>query len=74
LKQKYGGFELKRFNISFIDKPYEIMTETYLKKIEIAKVEKDKPNQAPCFVYVQITKKESWSGLKNKLAPIWGPG
>lgn len=38
LKERYGGIEIKRFNISFVDKPNEIMTEVFLKKIEIAKV------------------------------------
>lgn len=47
------------------------MTEVYLKRIEIARVEKDRPLS---FFYVQITKKESWAGLKNKLAVVWGPG
>jgi hypothetical protein len=49
--KRYDGAELKRFNISFIDKPYEIMTEVYLKKIEIARTQRDK------FFFLQITKK-----------------
>lgn len=71
LKQRYGGIEVKRFNISFVDKPYEIMTEVYLKRIEIAKADKQRP---PNFCSVQITKKESWAGLRSKLAIAWGPG
>lgn len=33
LKNRYGGIEVKRFNVSFVDKPYEIVTEVHLKKI-----------------------------------------
>ena len=73
LKDKYGGIEVKRYNISFIDKPYEIITEVNLKRIEIAKLEKDKPEQLN-FLFVQITKKENWEGLKNKLTHQWGLG
>lgn len=47
------------------------MTEVYLKRIEIARAEKDRPLS---FFYVQITKKESWAGVKNKLAIVWGAG
>ena len=73
LKEKYGGIEIKRFNISFIDKPYEIVTEVHLKRIEIAKIDKAK-SLNKFHVWVQITKKENWEGLKSKLACTWGNG
>lgn len=43
LKDRYGGIEVKRFNISFIDKPYEIFTEVHLKRIQIACVDSKRP-------------------------------
>lgn len=47
------------------------MTEVYLKRIEIARADKVRPLS---FCSVQITKKESWAGLRNKLTVAWGPG
>jgi hypothetical protein len=37
LKDRYGGIDVKRYNISFIDKPHDIFAEVHLKRIEIAK-------------------------------------
>ena len=51
LKGNYGGIDLKRFNISVMDKPTEIITEIYLKKVSVR-------NYHDKTVYVlQITKK-----------------
>lgn len=74
LKNKYGGIEVKRYNISFVDKPYEIVTEVHLKRIEIARKMKERNGQKLDFIVVQITKKETWKGLKDKLAKTWGQG
>ena len=41
-KEKYGGIEAKRFNISYIDKPHEIFTEVHLKRILIARYDTNK--------------------------------
>ena len=35
LKNSYGGIDLKRFNISVMDKPTEIITEVFLKQLTI---------------------------------------
>ena len=37
LKDRYNGIDLKRYNISFVDKPYEIMTEVFLKTLQIGR-------------------------------------
>lgn len=73
LKDRYGGFDFKRYNISFIEKPQEIITEIYLKKIEIAKYLREKTT-APLFVTVQTTRKETWEGVRAKMHKIWGVG
>lgn len=57
---------MKRFNISFVDRPYEIVTEVFLKRIEIA--HEDTRN----FNTLQITRKETWTGVKAKLSRLWG--
>lgn len=49
------------------------MTEVNLKRVEVARVDKERPDQLS-FVWVQITKKENWEGLKSKLAGLWGQG
>ena len=49
------------------------MTEVYLKTLQVAPYQ-EKHHQKPEFVAVQITKKECWEGLKNKLAGGWGKG
>ena len=50
------------------------MTEVHLKRIEIARKMKDRNGQNLDVVVVQITKKETWKGLKDKLGKAWGPG
>jgi len=47
----FGGIELKRYNVWIMGKPKEIMTEIYLKKIKIKKIDCNK------IYEVQITKK-----------------
>lgn len=64
--ERYGGVEVKRFNISFIDRPYEIITEVFLKRIEIAN------EDSKTFSFLQITRKETWGGVRNKISRIWG--
>jgi len=56
LKERYGGIDIKRFNISYIDKPHEIFTEVHLKRIEIARYDKQRTMKRQ-YVWVQITKK-----------------
>jgi hypothetical protein len=65
LRSRYEGVEVKRFNISFVDKPYEIVTEVFLKRIDIAR------EDSKSFATLQITRKEPWSGVRAKLARIW---
>lgn len=57
---------MKRYNVSFVDRPYEIVTEVFLKRIDIAN------EAAKNFSALQISKKETWAGVKAKLARIWG--
>lgn len=35
---------------------------------------KERNGQKLDFIVVQITKKETWKGLKDKLAKTWGQG
>lgn len=66
LKNRYDGVEVKRFNISFVDRPYEVVTEVFLKRIEVA--HEDTRN----FTVLQITRKETWGGVRAKLGRVWG--
>ena len=36
-------------------------------------MDKNRPD-TKMFVFVQITKKENWDGLRTKLATVWGLG
>lgn len=69
LLSRYGGNEIKRFNISMLERLEQTLTEVWLKRIEVYRVEHGNLSRR---YYVQITRKENWNGLLKKLNRIWG--
>ena len=69
LTKRYGGLAIIRFNICNFDKPNESFSEVSLKQLTVAKLQ-----QAEQKFIVQISRRDSWRGLEEKIIRCWGTG